>query len=140
MQMLSNLRFIQIATQSNGLVSALNTDTEIAVVQFFFRQTLFVARRQIGFSYCDSKNIFYSAGFYSRTMDIFDGNPSHLLAILNRLYGACKPLDALLETTLDCLREDRCLTTVMSYFPALNHVGIAQFSFFQNIIGLFSPI
>ena len=39
-------------------------------------------------------------------------------------FGGCFPLDALLESTLQCLYDSQCLNRLPDYFPGFNQVGV----------------
>ena len=39
-------------------------------------------------------------------------------------FGGCFPLDALLESTLQCLYDSQCLDRLPDYFPGFNQVGV----------------
>ncbi|CAF0998896.1 unnamed protein product [Adineta steineri] len=43
--------------------------------------------------------------------------------IVSGFFAACTPLEALLQSTLDCLYEIECLHLLSDYFPVLNHMG-----------------
>ncbi|CAF1410645.1 unnamed protein product [Adineta steineri] len=44
--------------------------------------------------------------------------------IVNGFFAACTPLEALLQSTLDCLYEIECLHLLSDYFPVLNHMDV----------------
>jgi hypothetical protein len=44
--------------------------------------------------------------------------------ISQRIFAACTPLEALLESTLDCLYDIQCLQLLTDYFPDLEPVCI----------------
>ena len=123
-QVLSDLRFLQITTQSNGFVSALNTDSRIEVILRYYHYNLYVTRKTVNLLYCNDKTETYPAGFYSRPFYPYNFSPIRLLAIVNKFFGGCKPLEAILESSLDCLQESSCLELLSYYFPGLNQVCI----------------
>lgn len=125
-QVLSDLRFLQITTQSNGFVSALNTDTRIEVILRYYQYNMYVTRKTVNLFYCNDKTGTYPTGFYSRPFEPYTSSPTHLLALVKKFFGGCKPLEAILESRLDCLQESSCLELFFYYFPGLNRVRIQQ--------------
>lgn len=143
-QIFSPLNFLQITTRSNILISSLNTNAFIEVTTdsgspalqvnptYYFNRSLLLTDAFFG-SPCYLKSSATPAGFYSSTNDIdsayrefwpymppyFELNAS---ATVDGFYGGCTPLDALLQSTLDCLYKLDCLQNFANYFPNWNSV------------------
>jgi hypothetical protein len=142
-QVTSLLNFLQIATRSNSLISALNTN---ALVNFYLPSvlevfsTIYSDRNGASDAYevntCNFINSTTPAGFYSLSYNdssinhqywpqnppapyYFEPNAS---AIVSGFFAGCTPLDALLVSTLDCLYNINCLQLLGDYFPSLSQV------------------
>ena len=144
-QVISPLNFFHLATQSNSLISALNTNlfvgTYISGDQLPYVYTIPTAYRNKStshsnnwFSFCGIINEVAPAGFYP-LMSYYESASNHRTwpdnpplsepiasAMVSGFFGGCTPLDAVLETTLDCLYNITCLEVFTDYFPALNQV------------------
>jgi hypothetical protein len=73
------------------------------------------------------------AGFYSVPFDEIAFNRQHwpinppnfrptATSTVHGFFGGCTALDAVLNSTFDCLYDMRCLETFTSYFPNLTQV------------------
>ncbi|CAF1500936.1 unnamed protein product [Adineta steineri] len=81
---------------------------------------------------------FYSISYLNYWDDNYNSyfsyvsNPGYLFSVLTAsanasgFFGGCYPLNALLESTLDCLYDDSCLEVLPDYFPALNQVNFSS--------------
>jgi hypothetical protein len=132
-QIISFLKLLRITTQSNGLASALSTDTPpIYSTGERIASMPFRKFSSNSTSTCTMKNAGVPAGFYSLLQKIvwvdeafyWYTNDSELraTAMVNGFFGSLKPLDNLLISTLDCLYAETCVELLFAYFPALNQV------------------
>lgn len=91
---------------------------------------------------CDSNNIISSAAFFP-----FDDSLSYNTwtwreyppneTLVNGFFTGCIPLEALLQSTLDCLYDISCLQLLADNFPSLNQVKLDLFA--NNSILYFLP-
>ena len=151
------VKFLQTATQSNFLISALNT---IATVTTYFNSTSYhrsidvtqyVAKNSSilndEVSTCALVNSIAPAGFYSASYNdtalyhkrwpvglVNSGFQPNASAMVDGFFGGCTPLHALLESTLDCLANITCLEQFGNYFPALNQVSMRLKSLSREIV------
>ena len=151
------IHFLEIAHQSNSLISALNT---VASLIGSLRTEPYVIGLEITGYYdknaasdenfistCDVLNAIAPAGFYSLSYDEISekhkvwprdrpttGFAPRASAMVDGFYGGCTPFHALLTSALDCLYNDSCLEQLRYYFPGLNQVCIILLLSLQNIL------
>ncbi|CAF4098156.1 unnamed protein product, partial [Adineta steineri] len=147
-QIESIVKLLQITTQSNSLVSALNTNAYV-VTGLSDAQTPFINPYSTHFynensSYqlnyfgqtCNLVSGIAFSGFYS--LSLYDSTYYHLQwplyypylpnkimpnVTVDGFFSACTPLDGLLVSTLDCLYSKTCLKNFADYFPDLNQTN-----------------
>ena len=133
---MSFVNYINTNTQSNGFISALNTNTRIAIL---FENDRYIAMRfptmhiklppnPLRAEWCASDNVpvaavFHSTAYYPNHTDKasalyfdFDFEP------IAGFFAACTPLQGFLSSTLNCLHDTECLQLLLKYFPSLNRV------------------
>ncbi|CAF1154433.1 unnamed protein product [Adineta steineri] len=143
----TTLRLLQITTQQNSIISALQTSIFVEVnteveksISFYTDSTYYWSDNatdygQIYMLTCDTKNAITPAGFYLYTP--FDSAIKHQYwpihrpdfepipsAIVDGFFGGCNVIDAVLASTLDCLYNVTCLDTFVDYFPNLNQINL----------------
>ncbi|CAF1073526.1 unnamed protein product [Adineta steineri] len=132
-QLTSILQFLQMTTQSNGLMSALNTAfyLSIGLLTGNYDTVFYFQRLSNSGPSCETESIKFPAGFYSisyvNPLDFANGydgsqNFSNTSEIVSGFFSGCYPLDALLASTLDCLYDGSCFKALLKYFPVLNQV------------------
>ncbi|CAF1085874.1 unnamed protein product [Adineta steineri] len=142
-QFLSPLNFLQIITQSNSFISALNTNVAVKIQinnglpQINVNPTMYVDKNAstpwaaTGGSPCSFKHATVPSGFYS--LSEYESVMNHRYwpyypptfepiasSTVDGFFGGCTPLDAILSSTLDCLYNISCLEIFTNYFPGLN--------------------
>ena len=143
-QAATTVEFLKITTQSNSLISALNTNvfvlreainpsvhSLVTDSTYFFNRTATNTATRL--SSCQTKSSITPAGIYSLSQ--YDSVNSHKYwpdlppsfepmasATINGFFGACNPLDAVLASSLGCVYDVTCLQSFADYFPKLNHV------------------
>ncbi|CAF3546539.1 unnamed protein product [Adineta steineri] len=130
------LNYLRTTVRGNYLVSALNTNL-ITGISSNSKYTLRVAAFPVHYKsergdsvYCNQNNPTSAAtlnpllnGFVTlERIRKFESMPNS--TIVSGFFAACTPLEALLQSTLDCLYEIECLQLLSDYFPALNHMGV----------------
>ncbi|CAF1528502.1 unnamed protein product, partial [Adineta ricciae] len=139
---------LQITTQSNFVVSALNTNAYISVSKIngqvsrivpsstrAFNENSSRTANNIGQT-CDLVRSTVPAGFYSLPQyesaikhSTWPINPPSFSpstnATVDGFFAGCTPLDGLLVSTLECLYSVSCLKNFPSYFPNLNQTNIS---------------
>ncbi len=147
-RIISLLNYLRITTQANYLVSALNTNllvtvqdmTETYVVllrQIYYLPTydrfLNVPKLQCGIANPTSETSFFALSREdSWAMHYEWYKPEPNSSIVSGFYAGCTPLEALLQSTLDCLYDIECLELLLDYFPSLDQVRMVL-SYFSNI-------
>ncbi|CAF0999622.1 unnamed protein product [Adineta steineri] len=133
------LNYLRTTARGNYLVSALNTNLIVGIffssdMGFYTVASQIIYNSTTGDSLtCNSDNPTSAATLNPLLNDsvplerikIFESMPNS--AIVSGFFAACTPLEALLQSTLDCLYEIKCLQLLSGYFPALNHVCITLF-------------
>lgn len=143
------LNFLQITTQSNFLISSLNT---IANIYYDKRYTDYAIISISATTYfdknapkqaylintCNFIDAAVPAGFYE--VSYIETSYSHrmwpiyyddhiyepvLSAMIEGFYAGCTPLGSLLLSNLQCLYNISCLELFNDYFPSLNQVYIS---------------
>lgn len=138
--MISFLDYLKTTIKGNVLVSALGTNHMFSVLNVsanfdtVFSQGLHFYNSDDFIAYwCGGKNFIIATSFVSLSPDevYYSGElyvwinlmPSDT-TIVNGFFTGCTPLEAILESTLDCLYEIECLQLLLYYFPKLNQVRI----------------
>ncbi|CAF1071438.1 unnamed protein product [Adineta steineri] len=147
-QIESIVKLLQITTQSNSLVSALNTNIQ-AFTGLTLAQTPYIDPFSTHFydenktyqlnAWAQTCNIVSGtafAGFYSLSpLDSINNHfqwPLYYPYLRNKIipnatvdgfFSGCTPLDGLLVSTLDCLYSSTCLKNFADYFPDLNQTN-----------------
>ncbi|CAF4149829.1 unnamed protein product, partial [Adineta steineri] len=147
-QIESIVKLLQITTQSNSIVSALNTNAYVVTdlsnaqipyihpysTQFYNENSSY----QLNFfgQTCNVVSGIAFSGFYS--LSLYDSTNNHLQwplyypylpnkiipnVTVDGFFSACTPLDGLLVSTLDCLYSKTCLKNFADYFPDLNQTN-----------------
>lgn len=142
---------LQIITQSNGWISALNTNVQVKlydiVVDYYavglFLTTYFSEETNPNpvseTTDCDmvkavAPSGFYSASYYNlgfqstywpNQISLYDQIRPN--AMVNGFYTSCTALEGLLASTLDCLYNATCLWLLANYFPGMNQVGTSSY-------------
>ncbi|CAF4171623.1 unnamed protein product, partial [Adineta steineri] len=140
---------MQIITQSNSLISALNTNAHLSITEednetFYLARspTVYYRKNMPLFVYtaeiysCNLVNSLVPSGFYSIPYgfsDLFDDEywPDTLFSqtspnisdVVDGFLSGCTPFDGLLASTLDCLYSNQCLEQLIDYFPNLNQTN-----------------
>ncbi|CAF3686839.1 unnamed protein product, partial [Adineta steineri] len=137
-QVPSIVQFLQIATQSNSFVSALNTASYL-LIRFSSNKYTIGVQPEITVDYnqyCETESIKLPLGFYSISyinhsgVTYFDNGYdasqkfSNISETVSGFFNACYPLDAFLASTLNCLYDGSCFKTLLKYFPALNQTNL----------------
>ena len=157
LQFNSSLQLLQISTRSNSLVSALNTNTNIRLYNngygSIFMEVLPTRYFDVNVPEytsevfnCYTVNSIAPAGAYTALYSVntfcqhvwpecplplyyFAPNAS---AMIDGFFGGCTPLNALLETTFDCLHNINCLKQFRDYFPNVNRVFVTRSFIFHK--------
>ncbi|CAF1150669.1 unnamed protein product [Adineta ricciae] len=145
-QVTTPLKFLQIITTSNTLITALNTNIfvyisswfdgsfhSIADTTYYFNTNMTSSSGLFGAS-CSVKSFISPTGFYE--LPEFDRVFNHYVwptyppsfepsasAMVDGFFAGCNPLDALLASTLDCLYDTTCLSNFTEFFPNLNQAN-----------------
>lgn len=77
---------------------------------------------------CGSKNFIIPATL-NISNDLIDFSARRFITDIygtnvNGFFSGCTPLEAILESTLDCLYQRECLQILLDHFPKLNQVCI----------------
>ncbi|CAF1199869.1 unnamed protein product [Adineta ricciae] len=143
-QITSPLSFLQITTQANSLISALNTNL---IARATFGRPPLASATPTAYhnpndpdgryliSLCGLINPVAPAGFYS-SLSFYESADNHKYwpdyspafepvasSMVNGFFGGCTPLDAILASTFDCLYNTTCLEVFANYFPDLNQTN-----------------
>ncbi len=141
-QIISYLTYLRRNTQSNYFISALNTNALIQIVNngshyiVEGKQTMFLDMLDLWaiwsyeYTQCGIENPITAAIFDYVTEILYP--PSHFIWLkpdsdsifISGFNVTCTPLEGLLESTLDCLYDIKCLQLLVDYFPGLNQVSI----------------
>ncbi|CAF4078850.1 unnamed protein product, partial [Adineta steineri] len=128
------LSYLRTTIRGNYLVSALNTNL-IAEIPTDWNRSDIISfsvgyRSTNGSVFCNRENPTSAATLNPLLNDYmtreriqtFESMPNS--TIVSGFFAACTPLEALLQSTLDCLYEIECLQLLSGYFPALNHMDV----------------
>ena len=155
-QMIGFLNYLRIITEANYFISALNTNAVMysAWSSSYQQWNLFgfwntydpagyngnIAGENLK---CNQESPIDSAGFISVATSSYYQNHTRWYkttsnsTIVTGFFVACTPLEALLQSTLDCLRSISCLQLLTEYFPLLNQVCLIFIYSLFYIIFLF---
>ncbi|UJR18428.1 hypothetical protein I4U23_005333 [Adineta vaga] len=132
------LNYLRTTIQANVLISALNTNLLFMLDKYIVGDTKFHSN-EISYTEkkfdgsttevilgCSNSNPTSLVGFLS----IFNDSqykirqkwtkPSSNESLVNGFYTACTPLEAILQSTLDCLYDMKCLELLSIKFPNIN--------------------
>ncbi|UJR34644.1 hypothetical protein I4U23_027421 [Adineta vaga] len=141
-RIISFLNYLKLTTQTNHLITALNTNFQITIESNPFSENILIRCEQVRFmSKFDFKNIsnVMSCGVNNPTspvsflnssndniFDVFFGRDEYNSGTkqVNGFFSGCTPLEALLRSSLDCLYNIKCLELLLNYFPNLNSIHL----------------
>lgn len=150
-RIISFLNYLRIVARANFFITALNTNAVMILSNTEFQFSV------IGFQVvydpatiynsidaenlpCSIANPTSPAGFFSflNNTSIFAHTewykPTLNSTLVNGFFVGCTPLEALLQSTLDCLYDVQCLQLLTEYFSALKQVCITiSHLFFQHL-------
>lgn len=130
----SFLNYLRATIQGNYLVTGLGTNwlTEIVyldgIIEGTAGKSVVYPTFPLYYLFCSSSSLLIAATLpplssssisYSRRIQM-KALPNS--TIVKGFYTGCTPLEALLQSTLDCLYETECLLFLTNYFPDLNQV------------------
>ncbi|CAF1435360.1 unnamed protein product, partial [Adineta steineri] len=134
-QLITFLDYLRHTIQTNYLVSALNTNLIIKTVRSM-DGSIHAAADQVSYSVdpdtnpklCGIEKIVVAATLSQVIYELIEVdrrrklNPMPNSTIVNGFFIGCTPLEALLESTLDCLYQTECLQLLVDYFPIRQQV------------------
>jgi hypothetical protein len=133
----SFLNYLRISIRANFLVSALETNLLVTFWEdptnsFVLFEILYnsVVANYASYSLgCGGSNptspaIFSSLNETSDFINLLWTLPEPNSTFVSGFFAACTALEALLQSSLDCLYDTKCLELMVDYFPALNQVCI----------------
>ena len=139
--MISFMNYWRTTIQRNFLVSALGTNWEI--YQWYTTSPPTLAGSEAIY-FIESLLLSKKCGVDSFVVPAFLPSPSNdseyvgqRWSFMNNyvsvhgFFAACTPLDALLQSTMDCLYESECMQWLLNYFPNLNQVRRVFLRYFQ---------
>ncbi|CAF1032157.1 unnamed protein product [Adineta steineri] len=130
------LNYLRTTVRENYLVSALNTNL-ITGISSNSNNMIHVATFLVYYKSASGNSVSCNQGNPTSAATLnpllngsltvnriprFESMPNS--TIVSGFFAACTPLEALLQSTLDCLYENECLQLLSDYFPALNHMGV----------------
>ncbi|CAF0893804.1 unnamed protein product [Adineta steineri] len=138
-QIVSTLQFLQILTRSNQFVSASSPDYWGYVRQNYDGYYISDWTKDLC-KFSGSSNIdsyIFPANFssinltdsdYQYVFDSYYDNHGHVynLTRVSGFWEACYQLDAIYNSTLDCLYDADCLVLFSDYFPSLNNMNLTS--------------
>jgi hypothetical protein len=140
---MSFLDYFRTVNQANYLVSALNTNLVIPIhfdilpngitCRVFRSRTAIIPMTADESSSsewirCGRENPVSTAGFYNlaeqldSTAHVYWDLNEQTSKVVNGFFGGCTPLEALLQSTLDCFYDNNCLQLLFDDFPRLKQV------------------
>lgn len=140
-QVISSLNFLMVTSRSNNLMTALNTNVMVAVVQSLVSGNYLAFPFPLQYSNstadaCNLRSPIIPSGFYSFSIEELEDDEYSVViayssnmsadAIVNGFFGGCTPLETILASTLDCLYDVLCLGRLLEYFPTLDQVCALQ--------------
>ncbi|CAF1146722.1 unnamed protein product [Adineta steineri] len=135
-RMITFLDYFRSTIRANYLISALNTNLLVTLVHHLIAGTMFsllsteYTHASGDILTCGTHNLFIAATLnpvIDESNSVFGRFHFKNLpnsTIVSGFFGACIPLEALLQSTLDCLYEIECLELLSDYFPSLNDLHI----------------
>ncbi|CAF1253647.1 unnamed protein product [Adineta steineri] len=133
-QIITYLDYLKNTFQTNYLVSALNTNLIIKTIQVaesIRTRAYQVSYRfdYINYTLCSRKKIVADATLTQMIYELSDAEsrssmkPKPNSTTVNGFFTGCTPLEALLESTLDCLYQTECLQLLVDYFPIRQQIN-----------------
>ncbi|CAF1172288.1 unnamed protein product [Adineta steineri] len=133
------LNYLRTTVRGNVLVSALNTNLIIGTsdrannivravvfsVKYYLTSGVIMSCNQDNPTSAATLNLLLNDAMSAFSIEFFQSMPNS--TIVSGFFAGCTPLEALLQSTLDCLYEIECLQLLSDYFPFLNHVCITLF-------------
>ncbi|CAF1506653.1 unnamed protein product, partial [Adineta steineri] len=135
-RMIMFLEYFRSTIRGNYLISALNTNLIVTLKPHFIAdQYLYIYSTAYtpasgNTSNCGEHNPIITATLnpvINESEPVFQRFNFEYLpnsTIVNGFFAGCTPLEALLQSTFDCLYEIKCLELLLDYFPRLNHLHI----------------
>ncbi|CAF4110386.1 unnamed protein product, partial [Adineta steineri] len=126
-QLITYLDYLRNTTQTNYLVSALNTNLIIATA--WSSESIRTYADQVSYSdpdtvkLCGREKTVADATLSQVNYELIDASRRHSMnpmpnsTTVNGFFTGCTPFEALLESTLDCLYQTECLQLLVDYFP-----------------------
>ncbi|CAF1166632.1 unnamed protein product [Adineta steineri] len=133
-RMIMFLEYFRSTIRGNYLISALNTNLIVTLTSNFivspysFLYSTEYYSESGNTSNCGEDNLITAATLnpvINESEPIFERfNFGYLpnSTIISGFFAGCTPLEALLQSTFDCLYEIKCLELLLDYFPSLNNV------------------
>jgi hypothetical protein len=135
----SFLNYLRISIRANFLVSALNTNLLInhnwGITNFIYSSEIYYGSGSLfdGSYFSDSSGCGgsnpTSPAIFSSLINVTPGDiyalwtpPEPNSTFISGFFEGCTALEALLQSSLDCLYDTECLQLMVDYFPALNQV------------------
>lgn len=147
-RIISFLNYLRITTRANYLASALNTnllvtiqdmtETYVASLKQVYHLPTHDRRLSVPKLQCGTTNPISETSFFAISREDFLAmhyewyKPEPNSTRVSGFYAGCTPLEALLESTLDCLYDIECLESLPDYFPNLDRVRMVL-SYFSDI-------
>ncbi|CAF1091478.1 unnamed protein product [Adineta steineri] len=133
-QMITYLDYLKNTIQTNYLISALNTNLIIKTKRWGeFIATATDPVWRVFDSYtskaCNKEIVLANATFSQVIYELIDAQSRRSLnqrpnsTTVNGFFIGCTPLEALLESTLDCLYQTECLQLLIDYFPIRQQIN-----------------
>ncbi|CAF3662865.1 unnamed protein product [Adineta steineri] len=138
-RIISFLNYLRTTTRADYLISALNTNYLVAFD--YSKWTYLLISGETAYSDkfsdassneepigCSSKNPMSTVGFLEISQSklyrdrLRWSRPTLNATLVSGFFTACTPLEAILQSTLDCLYNVTCLQFLTKYFPAMNQV------------------
>ncbi|CAF1350011.1 unnamed protein product, partial [Adineta ricciae] len=134
-QMVSFLNYLRTTIQSDYLVTGLGTNWLIQLIKYNQWTSLTAGTavklflNPVSFLTCSSRNLIIAATLSPLSnISISFSQRTRLQALPNStivkgFFTGCTPLEAFLQSTLECLYENECLQIWLKYFPELNQTN-----------------
>ncbi|CAF1079605.1 unnamed protein product [Adineta ricciae] len=138
-RMMTFLNYLQNTNNKHFFVSALNTNFIILTFGDLNHTSLFGLEVSYLINYtpgekCSETVVIMNATLNRLLPELMDeGIRSKMVllpnsTIVNGFFTACTPVEALLQSTLDCLYEIHCLQLLFSYFPKLTQINFNPYN------------
>ena len=149
-QTISFLDYLKTTIRGNSVISALRSNYVFIVdggggAYSIYLFVFFIGGHPQEFKPCDAETLILPTALISLlpVEEYFDYGdfvqepviPDNA-TIVQGFFSACIPLEAILESTLDCLYEIECIQLLLNYFPNLNQVCIVEF-YLHHIFSFF---